>query len=153
MNTSVMSQESLQRATSSASTMNYHSIFEGFTAKGIPIEDIKPRENVFTFWAWQALGRRVRKGEHGVKACTFVPVNGKRETNEDTGEIKRGAGYRIPRTTTVFHFSQTEPIDGSKQDTPILQPVTDSAPVHSAPGPCKVCGFGTIANGICSFCG
>ena len=105
-----MSQEALSRATSSLSVMNYSSIFEGFVTKGIPIEDIKPRENVFTFWAWQALGRRVKKGEHGVHACTFVPVKGKQEQNELTGETKRKAGYRLPRTTTVFHISQTEPI-------------------------------------------
>ena len=60
--------------------------------------------------AWQALGRRVKKGEHGVHACTFVPVKGKQEQNELTGETKRKAGYRLPRTTTVFHISQTEPI-------------------------------------------
>jgi antirestriction protein ArdC len=89
--------------------MNYPSIFEGFMAKGIVIEDIRPRENVFTFWAWQALGRRVRKGEHGVKATTFVAVAGKR-ADEPTDDSKGKAGYRMPRTVTVFHVSQTDPI-------------------------------------------
>lgn len=100
----VMSQESLGRATNGQSVMNYPSIFEGFMAKGIAVEQILPRENVLTFWAWKALGRQVRKGEHGVKATTFVSVAGKSEP--ETGEKK--AGFRMPRTVTVFHVSQTE---------------------------------------------
>ena len=99
-----IAKESLNRALSSASVMNYSSIFAGFTAKGIPIEDILPRKNVFTFHAWRALGRVVRKGEHGVKACTFVPVDSKPDA--ETGE--KSSGYRMPRTVTVFHISQTD---------------------------------------------
>lgn len=109
MTTESIKHEALNRAVSGRSMMNYGSIFEGFIAKGIAIEDIKPRENVFTFWAWKALGRRVKKGEHGVKTCTFVPVASKQDT--ETGEKK--SGYRMPRTTTVFHVSQTEPEDSS----------------------------------------
>lgn len=101
---SLAAHESLQRAVSGQSVMNYAAIFEGFLAKGIPESEIRPRENVFTFWAWKAVGRRVKKGEHGVKACTFVPVGGK--IDAETGERK--AGFRMPRTTTVFHISQTE---------------------------------------------
>jgi hypothetical protein len=87
--------------------MNYAAIFEGFASRGIPEDEIKPRENVFTFWAWKALGRQVKKGEHGVKATTFVAVGSKQDTQ--TGEKKDG--YRMARTTTVFHISQTEPMD------------------------------------------
>lgn len=107
----VMAQESLTRAVSSQSVMNYQGIFDGFMAMGIPESEIKPRENVFTFWAWKALGRRVKKGEHGVKACTFVPVGGKEMRDDQTGEVKKTAGFRMARTTTVFHISQTEPED------------------------------------------
>jgi antirestriction protein ArdC len=85
--------------------MNYSSIFDGFMAKGIALEDIKPRENVFTFNAWKALGRSVRKGEHGVKAVTFVPASGKPEP--ETGERK---AFKMPRTVTVFHISQTDEV-------------------------------------------
>lgn len=98
-------QESFNRAVIGQSVMNYPAIFEGFEAKGIPPADIKPRENVFTFWAWKAVGRRVKKGEHGVKATTFVAVSGKQDAS--TGESK--SGYRMARTVTVFHISQTEP--------------------------------------------
>ena len=98
--------EALQRAVISQSIMNYETIIRGFLDMGIPAEEIIPRENVFTFWAWKAIGRRVKKGQHGVKAVTFVPVKGKDEPSEDG---KRKAGYRMPRTVTVFHVSQTEP--------------------------------------------
>ena len=98
--------EALHRAVMSQSIMNYEPIIRGFLDMGIPAEDIRPRENVFTFWAWKALGRRVKKGQHGVKAVTFIPVKGKDDQEEDG---KRKAGYRMPRTVTVFHVSQTEP--------------------------------------------
>ncbi len=109
MNTREIEAEALSRATLGESVMNYPAIFQGFLVMGIPESEIKPRENVFSFWAWKAVGRRVRKGQHGVKVCTFVPVEGRREVNEETGEEKQRAGYRMPRTTTVFHVSQTEP--------------------------------------------
>jgi hypothetical protein len=57
--------------------MNYSAIFQGFMAKGIAETDIKPRENVFTFHAWKALGRSVKRGEHGVKVVTFIAPIGK----------------------------------------------------------------------------
>jgi hypothetical protein len=101
-------QEALTRAVSGQSFSNFPAIFQGFAAKGIPEADIKPRENVFTFDAWKALGRYVRKGEHGVKVVTFIDCKGK-ELDPDTGERKL---IRRPWTTTVFHVSQTEPQKG-----------------------------------------
>lgn len=101
--TSDMFAEALHNATASASVMNYPSIYEGFAAKGIAEDDIQPRVNVFTFNAWKALGRSVRKGEHGVKVCTWVPMTKKDATGES-----QPIG-RKPRMTTVFHVSQTEP--------------------------------------------
>lgn len=101
-------QESLTRAVSGQSFSNFPAIFQGFAAKGIPESEIKPRENVFTFDAWKALGRVVRRGEHGVKVVTFIDCKSK-ETDPVTGERKI---IRRPWTTTVFHFSQTDPLMG-----------------------------------------
>src|ERR1700683_4341918 len=101
-------QEALTRAVSCQSLSNFPAIFQGFAAKGIPESEIKPRENVFTFDAWKALGRVVRRGEHGVKVTTFIDCSAK-ETDSDTGERK---SFRRPWTTTVFHVSQTEAIKG-----------------------------------------
>ena len=100
--------EALERARTSQALTNYPAIFEGLMAKGIAEADIKPRENVFTFEAWKALGRYVRKGEHGVKIVTFIESKSK-EIDPDTGERKV---IRRPWTTTVFHISQTEAMNG-----------------------------------------
>jgi antirestriction protein ArdC len=107
MTNAEMQHEALDRAQNGQALTNYPAIFAGFTAKGIPEGEIKPRENVFTFHAWKALGRSVKRGEHGVKVVTFVECT---QTVRDTvtGEEKT-EGYRRPHTTTVFHISQTEP--------------------------------------------
>jgi N-terminal domain of anti-restriction factor ArdC len=106
MATSEVALEALSRARSSQSLMNYVPIIEGFSRMGIPIEDIKPRENVFTYNAWRALGRQVRKGEHGVKCVTFIVCEDK-EREQKTG---KKSSYRRPWTTTVFHVSQTDEV-------------------------------------------
>lgn len=80
--------------------------------KGIPEADIRPRENVFTFAAWRALGRTVRKGEHGVRVFTFIPVGDREVTDPSTGEKTVRKGGTVPKGTTVFHESQTEAIGG-----------------------------------------
>ena len=102
-----MQAEALANARGGQSLINYAAIFEGFMAKGIAEADIKPRENVFTFHAWKALGRSVKKGEHGIKVVTFIVCAG-RERDPSSGE-ERETSYRRPHTTTVFHISQTEP--------------------------------------------
>src|SRR5579864_2572459 len=103
-----MAAEALDRARNGNTMTNYPAIFAGFIEKGIPEYDIKPRENVFTFAAWKALGRSVKRGEHGVKVVTFIDCAGRVEINQATGEGKQ-TSYRRPHTTTVFHISQTEP--------------------------------------------
>ncbi len=94
--------EALKNATQNQSLMNYTAIYEGFVAKGLLEADIKPRENVFTFAAWKALNRVVRRGEHGVKVVTWVQMT---KTDKATGEK---IGYKVPRSTTVFHLTQTD---------------------------------------------
>lgn len=46
--------EALTRACTGQTLSNYPAIFQGFTAIGIPEQDIRPRENVFTYEAWKA---------------------------------------------------------------------------------------------------
>lgn len=100
-----LAMEALGRAVGRQTAMNYPAIFEGFEATGISGDDIHPRENVFTFNAWRALGRSVAKGAHGVRVLTWIE---RKQTNKETGEITIG---RMPRTTTVFHVSQTVALD------------------------------------------
>lgn len=99
-------QESLNRAQQGIALSNYPAIFAGFEAKGIPADEIRPRENVFTFNAWKALGRYVRKGEHGVAVVTWIHAEGKRDGT--TGEVTE-PGHSFARRVYVFHVSQTEP--------------------------------------------
>ena len=105
MNRDEIQQEALTKAATGQSLANYPAIIAGFTAKGIPEGDIRPRENVFTFHAWKALGRRVKKGEHGVKVFTFVACS----KSVDSPDGPKSISYRRPWSTTVFHVSQTEP--------------------------------------------
>ena len=93
--------EALHRATSGESVANFNAILKGFADRGLSIDEIKPRENVFTFDAWKALGRYVKKGEKGVQILTFIERTDK----------KTGAKSRRPWRTTVFHISQTESIN------------------------------------------
>ncbi len=101
-----MAQEALGRATNGQALTNLPAILQGFQAKGIPEDEIKPRENVFTYQAWRALGRQVRKGEHGVRVQTFIPMTHEKK-DETTGKIEV-VTRRHPRQTTVFHVSQTD---------------------------------------------
>jgi hypothetical protein len=97
--------QALANATQSASLANYPTIYEQFEQRGIPAADIRPRENVFTYNAWLALGRQVRRGEHGVKVVTWIDMTKKNEAGE-----KQDIG-RKPRTVAVFHISQTDAIN------------------------------------------
>ena len=102
--------EALSKARSGQSFANYPAIILGFKDKGIDPQDVLPRENVFTYHAWRALGRQVRKGEHGVQCVTFVPMTKKTgDVDAETGEDKRDS-FKRARSVTVFHVSQTEPV-------------------------------------------
>ena len=88
--------DSLQRAKNGDSLANYPAIISGFIEKGINPLEIKPRENVFSYDAWLALGRQVRKGEKGVKCITY-------RDNEKTSK-------KFVCRVAVFHVSQTDAI-------------------------------------------
>ena len=103
-------QEALGRARNGENWSNWPAIIEGFTARGIPESDIRPRENVLTYHAWRALGRQVRRGEHGVRVLTYVPMTA-RETDPDTGEERDVQLGRRPKTAVVFHVTQTDPLE------------------------------------------
>jgi len=80
--------ESLNRAKNGDSLANYQAILQGFA------------ENVFTYNAWLALNRQVRKGEHGVKVVTWIPAKDKNSESS----------FMLCRRSTVFHISQTDAI-------------------------------------------
>ena len=123
MDKNQVAQEALTRAVSSPSMSNYPAIFAGFEAKGIAADDIKPRENVFSFHAWKALGRSVRKGEHGVRIST---VRKGERTDKDTGEK---VAFSSPWFVTVFHVSQTDAI-GERANPIAAEQVIRTEPTH-----------------------
>jgi hypothetical protein len=99
-----MQQEALSRAASGSSLTNWPAIIHGFMAKGIPEADIRPRENIFTYHAWRALGRQVRRGEHGVKRASVafryekiwaLQVGGGAHLNQKGAESKARTGKLI----------------------------------------------------------
>ena len=92
--------DSLQRAKNGDSLANYPAIISGFIEKGINPLEIKPRENVFSYDAWLALGRQVRKGEKGVKVVTWIPAKDKNSESS----------FMLCRRSSVFHISQTDAI-------------------------------------------
>jgi hypothetical protein len=105
-NRAVIAEQALANARAERSFANYPAIVNGFIEKGIPVDDITPRVNVFTYNAWLALGRQVRAGEKGVKIVTVVAAKGKR-SDDNEGANK---GFNMPRTVAVFHVSQTDPV-------------------------------------------
>ncbi|WP_164707324.1 ArdC-like ssDNA-binding domain-containing protein [Metapseudomonas otitidis] len=106
----MLAKGALQKAIEGHSESNYEAIYEGFMDKGIELEDILPRENVFTYAAWQALGRQVRKGESGVKVVTMIPVT-RKTAEEGQPEAEDAEKPRLmQRSVTVFHVSQTKPV-------------------------------------------
>lgn len=74
-------------------------IIAAYAAKGI---DAHPRLDVFTFNAWKALHRHVRKGEHGIRVLTYAHKD-RVKSNGMTEE------QSFPVSAVVFHVSQTDP--------------------------------------------
>lgn len=109
-----MAKESLERAVNNQSEANYETIINGFMEMGISESDIIPRVNVFTFNAWKALGRVVKKGEKGVRVVTCIPCTKK---DEETGEEIK---VTKKTSTTVFHITQTQQIDAPEDNAPVI---------------------------------
>lgn len=93
--------EALARARTGRPGINDAIVMNAFRERGIPLADIDPRGNCLTFWAWKALGRHVRKGEHGVAVLTWIPAY-------VTKDGERTADGVRPRSATVFHVTQTD---------------------------------------------
>lgn len=144
MNRAEIASEALSRAQSGQSLANYPAIIQGFIEKGIPASEIEPRINCLTFNAWRALGRFVKKGEHGVKVFTFI------ETVDRDLLTGAETSRRRPWQTTVFHISQTALADGPPEKAasakiipsrpaPQSQDICRHGIPHDAQPPCVIC--------------
>lgn len=85
-------------------------ICAAFALRGI---DATPRVDVFTYAAWFALGRQVRKGEHGVHGTTWIPIPPSARARAADPNAKGGVR---PKSYVVFHLSQTDPIPGREHE-------------------------------------
>jgi hypothetical protein len=74
-------------------------VIAAYAAKEI---DAHPRVDVFTFAAWKALHRHVRRNEHGVHIATYA----RREEVKPDGTTEERS---LPTSAVVFHVSQTDP--------------------------------------------
>lgn len=101
-------------------------VIVAFAEAGIDPDDIDPRQNVLTFHAWKAAGRRVAKGATSLRVPVWVPRAGRSEAEStsvepaatsDGSQPKRSGGL-IAKTAKLFHISQTIPIDerGTRPD-------------------------------------
>lgn len=100
--------EALERIQSGYSKNDIAAICQ-FAECGIDPDDITPRDNVLTFRAWKAKGRRVAKGAISLRVTVWIPM---RERG-DNGEEKLR-----PKTTCLFHELQTVPADAPKGTRP-----------------------------------
>lgn len=97
-----------ERAVGYESDANYPKIIKEFKAKGIPESEIQPRVNVFTAKAWLAQSRKIKQGQEGVRITIKVPMKLK-AVNKESGKTETLIKNEF-RTATVFHISQTEPL-------------------------------------------
>lgn len=86
-----------------------------FADRGLDPDDIRPRENVLTYRAWRAAGRQVAKSAIGVPVTVWI--GREPQTDPETGETKATRGS-YPKTTRLFHVSQTIPADAPKGTRP-----------------------------------
>ena len=93
-----MQTAALGRAREGRACTNDLLIIAAYAAKGI---DAHPRVDVFTFNAWMALHRHVRKGEHGVRVLTYA----QKDTVKSDGTTEEQS---FPVSAVVFHVTQTD---------------------------------------------
>ena len=103
-NTTTIAKEALERAVNGNSPANDAIVIGAFTKRGLPLCEIKPRVNVFTYFAWIAKGRQVKKGEKAVRVNVVIDLPAELDEN---GKVTRLA-HPVRRTACVFHVSQTK---------------------------------------------
>lgn len=96
-------QATVDKAQRGMSIHNDTLVITAFQERGI---EATPRVDVFTFNAWLAKGRVVRKGQKGVKIVTF---------------FEKPDGTKVSRSVTVFHVSQTDLADSPAEPTEVQE--------------------------------
>ena len=89
---------------------NDDNVIAEFEKRGIPTEEIQPRQNVLTYKAWRAKGRQVCKGAKGFKIPVWIEGQ---KTDKTNGKVET---FKACRTIALFHISQTKPAETKKSD-------------------------------------
>ena len=99
-------QDTVSKAQRGMSIHNDTIVIAAFAERGI---EATPRVDVFTFNAWLAKGRVVKKGQKGVKIVTF---------------FEKPDGSKVSRSVTVFHVSQTDAADSPAESAEVQEAET-----------------------------
>ena len=111
-------EEALARIQSMGFCNNDALAIMAFSDAGIPPDDIDPRNNVLTFRAWKAKGRQVAKGATSVRVTVWIPKKGKQDEEAPKDGEKKASGGMYPKTTSLFHVSQTIELGAGKGTRP-----------------------------------
>jgi len=85
------------------------------------------------FHAWKDLGRRVRKGEHGIRILAPMPLRERDDEQDASDETEDGSRVRtLFKSVAVFDLAQTEQIPGrpALPVEPPRQPITGDSHAH-----------------------
>jgi hypothetical protein len=90
-----------------------------FAEAGVDPDEIEPRENVLTFNAWRAKGRKVAKGATSVRVQTWIPCRDKDgDDGAREGEVSTRRRKMRPKIAFLFHMSQTIAVDAPEGTRP-----------------------------------
>lgn len=110
-------EEALARIQSMGFGKNDAMAIMAFADRGIDPEEIEPRVNVLTFRGWKGAKRQVAKGAISVPVVVWIQGKGKKGKADETGE-KKSNGFTFPKTTYLFHRSQTIELGAEKGTRP-----------------------------------
>jgi hypothetical protein len=88
------------------------------------------------FHAWKDLGRRVRKGEHGIRILAPIPLRREDDPSAQRAEEReQGRVLTLFKSVAVFDIAQTEPIPGREPVAlePPSQPILGDSHAHLLP--------------------
>lgn len=95
--------------TSPQSFLEVKSVLEAKNLEGVPFIDTK------TFAGWQAVGRRVKKGEKAIyQSVTWNKIENIKEHADGSLEITDE--FRGGKVYSIFHISQTEEVKSKKKE-------------------------------------
>lgn len=104
-------EQALARIQSMGFSKNDGRVIMAFVDADVPPTDIEPRVNVLTFKAWKAKGRQVAKGAMSVRVTVWI--------KKDSKGTEDGKRKMFPKTTSLFHASQTIGKDDAKGTKPV----------------------------------